>query len=392
MEPQPLFDIKVSSIYNCGYGVGNFEAVSKPCDLSSRGSGVPGQRILDWIYTCEDIIRCEHNGNETVQFSAFLIGYQYRLELSLKNIMVTSDQQLIRNGNYSIHDWAKDHMPSFWLESSSSAPKVDMIPYLSLPMQPEFGWYTVFKTQYAQKKYIISSALWDAATGSEPTYGEKIFFPSSLVRREQLQTNTTDAGPNGTLSASGLIYRPEYLEASEQVPIAPFKSGRYPESLCKVTEEYRTKSSFDILASVGGLLALLQGFHILLFGRPLFWGLLGAKIITPFGLMGRFATKGFRKRLQEKYHYPMEPGNQTKSGPENDRPRPAVGIDMTQFLLDYVIDMGPASVPTHEINIESSDSEDEVSYKPVRRLGEVQGPEDTVELEWRRTESRSSNS
>lgn len=52
------------------------------------------------------------------------------------------------------------------------------------------------------------------------------------------------------------------------------KYGR-PQELCQAVEDYRLSSPLDILGSIGGLLALLQGIHIFLFGRPLFWGLFG---------------------------------------------------------------------------------------------------------------------
>ncbi|KAG8778128.1 hypothetical protein FRC12_025146, partial [Ceratobasidium sp. 428] len=42
---------------------------------------------------------------------------------------------------------------------------------------------------------------------------------------------------------------------------------------CTVIEDYRKSSMFDVLGSIGGLLALLQGVHVFLFGRPLLWGM-----------------------------------------------------------------------------------------------------------------------
>ena len=44
---------------------------------------------------------------------------------------------------------------------------------------------------------------------------------------------------------------------------------------CEVIEEYRDSSAFDILGSIGGLLALVQGLYIWIAGRPLLWGLTG---------------------------------------------------------------------------------------------------------------------
>jgi hypothetical protein len=42
-----------------------------------------------------------------------------------------------------------------------------------------------------------------------------------------------------------------------------------------IIQEYRQHTFLAALSSIGGLLAILQGFHLLLFGRPLWWGLFG---------------------------------------------------------------------------------------------------------------------
>ncbi|KAF8701222.1 hypothetical protein RHS03_06562, partial [Rhizoctonia solani] len=210
-----------------------------------------------------------------------------------------------------------------------------------------------------------------------------------MIRREPMGANLTNSSPNATVIATGMVYEPEFLKASEQASFIYLKgdqSGVY--NLCKITEEYRTTSSFDILASIGGLLALLQGIHILVFGRPLFWGMFGAKLITPFGLAGKLATRAFRERLQQQYHRPVEPQDPTKTTQESETEGSGsrVEIDMTQFLLDYVIDMGPASLPSppqekEDDEIDGGNSEDEISYLCVRGLRKEDGVEAT-ELEW----------
>jgi hypothetical protein len=45
--------------------------------------------------------------------------------------------------------------------------------------------------------------------------------------------------------------------------------------LYPITTEYRQQTFPDVLSSIGGLLAALQGIHILLFGQPLLWGIFG---------------------------------------------------------------------------------------------------------------------
>ncbi|KAG8685805.1 hypothetical protein FRC09_014517, partial [Ceratobasidium sp. 395] len=135
---------------------------------------------------------------------------------------------------------------------------------------------------------------------------------------------------------------------------------------CEVIEEYRDSSAFDILGSIGGLLALVQGIYIWLVGRPLLWGLTGtvfqlfsfssyfvysgptagAKPISPFGLMGSFSLPGFRQTLREHYHTSTSDHDKQESTPQRDEDR----IRMVAFLLDYVLDMGPLNLPTSDQN------------------------------------------
>ena len=45
----------------------------------------------------------------------------------------------------------------------------------------------------------------------------------------------------------------------------------------RVITDYRQHTFIDALSSIGGLLAAFQGLHILVFGRPLWWGFFGAQ-------------------------------------------------------------------------------------------------------------------
>lgn len=51
--------------------------------------------------------------------------------------------------------------------------------------------------------------------------------------------------------------------------------SNYNNQICNYIEDYRSGTVFDIIGSVGGLFALLQSLHVLLFGRPMLWGLTG---------------------------------------------------------------------------------------------------------------------
>ncbi|KAG8700825.1 hypothetical protein FRC11_012630 [Ceratobasidium sp. 423] len=79
---------------------------------------------------------------------------------------------------------------------------------------------------------------------------------------------------------------------------------------------------------------------------PLLDALLGskpAKLISPFGLFGKCTgDKAFRRRLWECYYRPpaegVTPGDDRRVLDEEN-------MDMSRFLLKFVIDMGPASPP-----------------------------------------------
>ena len=83
-------------------------------------------------------------------------------------------------------------------------------------------------------------------------------------------------------------------------------------------------------------------------------------MLTPFGLFGKLANRGFRERLTERYCAPDIQGDANSMDVEAGRSihgaaRGQEGIDMTQFLLDYVLDMGPAL--NHPTRLESPGTE-----------------------------------
>ena len=59
------------------------------------------------------------------------------------------------------------------------------------------------------------------------------------------------------------------------------RSATSGNQICDYIEDSRSSTVFDIIGSIGGLFALLQSLHVLLFGRPMLWGLTGEHQITP---------------------------------------------------------------------------------------------------------------
>ncbi|KAG9121354.1 hypothetical protein FRC07_002719, partial [Ceratobasidium sp. 392] len=254
--------------------------------------------------------------------------------------------------------------PNIWLVSRSifDEPivneddlRINSAPQLIPAIQASPGLHTTTSVSLTMRRFIVSSGIQDAITGSTPRFLEVNFYPSALQELtgiwklfyvletvSALPLNSTSGclapGQNSSIVSCGTI-NVLRSERSPTLTQTQLRSDKQSSSYCPVIEDYRESSTFDVLGSIGGLLALLQGIHIFLFGRPLFWGMFGAKLLTPFGVVGRFANKGFRKRLRERYYA----ADSDTSQAHRDE---AGAIRMNQFLLDYVLDMGPAAIVT----------------------------------------------
>lgn len=59
--------------------------------------------------------------------------------------------------------------PKIWFEDNSQYGKQDIIvPYLVPPLQPSPGMYMLNGLQYGERRFITSSGIKDAITGSKP--------------------------------------------------------------------------------------------------------------------------------------------------------------------------------------------------------------------------------
>ncbi|CAE6446575.1 unnamed protein product [Rhizoctonia solani] len=190
------------------------------------------------------------------------------------------------------------------------------------PFKPLLGSHTTAEANLITRKLITSSIMKETLTVAKPEYRTLSLYPiveSSVTMVNSSDVDMTIATIHSSLT-SGRMYhrnRPENWNPKNFVP-----------DVCDFIEDYRSSTIFDVIGSVGGLFALLQTAHMLLFGRPLFWGLFGAMTITPFGLLGRFSSSGFKQRLSEEYHGRTDDGTGT--------------IKIDKFLRDFVIDFGPA--------------------------------------------------
>ncbi|KAG8705097.1 hypothetical protein FRC08_001845 [Ceratobasidium sp. 394] len=220
--------------------------------------------------------------------------------------------------------------------------RINSVPYLTSAIQPSPDQHIITNVTMAIRRFIVSSGIKDAITGSKPSYRDIIFYPWTASATSPVNSTSSictafGARNSSTVACGSIQLRNKIrLPAVTETQLKENEQGPY----CQVTEDYRESSAFDVLGSIGGLLALLQGIHMFLFGRPLFWGIFGAKLLSPFGLVGRFADRSFRQRLQEHYHARDIQANQV------DIHDASSTIRMNRFLLDYVLDMGPAAVPS----------------------------------------------
>ncbi|KAF8601924.1 hypothetical protein BDV93DRAFT_225392 [Ceratobasidium sp. AG-I] len=269
--------------------------------------------------------------NITDRFRRYSCSYNTRQNLGFRYIVSAK--------NTTTQALASD-FPRLWfqqiLSSSETTQSNDtVVPYLVSPLEPSPGMYSLFGLEFTERRFITSSGIFDTITGSKPTYGKTIVMYRwrQISSRPIYPADNISTGGSYQNIAYGAVLWPDYVTSALGLTQTQLDEGA-PGYMCQVIEDYRASSAFDVLGSIGGFLALLQGIHLFLFGRPLFLGLFGTKLITPFGLVGRLATKGFRRRLRNRYHRSdiQNEGNIHMQDTTN----------MTQFLLDYVLDMGPA--------------------------------------------------
>ncbi|KAF8749654.1 hypothetical protein RHS01_09909 [Rhizoctonia solani] len=248
-------------------------------------------------------------------------------------------------------------MPSFWLinrgERFSSAEasviandlSVGLAAWLYTPSwQLRPGFHIEAEAQSVTRRFLTSSIIQDILLSSEPTYARTNLFPIFEVGAFALPNNTLATAALRVSRKPGYAYMRDW-KAFSRIDTEHL-TDRYRD-LCTYIDDYRESTVLDAIGSIGGLFALLQAAHILLFGRPMLWSLTGAKLITPFGLFGVCSSKGFKRRLRQQY-YQYDTSNNSDAFLVGD------------FLRDFVIDLGPAGsndkLPIRDTLIERSPS------------------------------------
>ncbi|CAE6459195.1 unnamed protein product [Rhizoctonia solani] len=189
------------------------------------------------------------------------------------------------------------------------------------------GYHVEAQAQLATRRFITSSFISDLIFNWEPEYSHVSLYP--------IVESGVSALPNNTQATATLrvTFKPAYVYSRDRKAFQDMdRASREPirhEEWCTFIQDYREGNVFDVVGSIGGLFALLQAAHVFLFGRPMLWGLTGAKLLTPFGILGACSSRNFRRRLREQYH--REP---TEDNPET--------LRIGAFLRDFVIELGPA--------------------------------------------------
>ncbi|KAG8705869.1 hypothetical protein FRC09_002714 [Ceratobasidium sp. 395] len=239
-------------------------------------------------------------------------------------------------------------------------------PWLVLPWQMLGGKHVDGNIGLVERRFTTSSVFRDIVANLKPTYNYVSLFTITTRDMTPLPDNLT-ASAILTPSLSSSL---SYLNDVNTVRQLKFGHGLTP-PVCGFVEDYRSSTIVDVIGSIGGLLAVLQSVHILLFGRPMFWGLTGAKLISPFGILGGCHSRGFRRRLREQYHHQPTSGQALGQ---------AETIRINEFLRDYVIDFGPA-----DIDEEDKDAQQSVGGEPhldtnygEPRRGEEHGVTDSL--------------
>ncbi|KAF8598396.1 hypothetical protein BDV93DRAFT_609845 [Ceratobasidium sp. AG-I] len=233
-------------------------------------------------------------------------------------------------------------LPPVWLSSNGDSfkrplnaylkeyndPYMDsLVPWFTPPWQLRSGFHLEAETGFITRRFIASNLFNDVILKKKSKYKEMLIYPISTTNTVILNDNIT-----ATASVTTSFQQKQSFFRNQEVA-----EGEPPVNQCDYIEEYRSSTVFDALGTIGGLFALFQSLHVFLFGRPMLWGLTGAKLIEPFGFLGEFSTLNFKRRLREGYHH-----TSTTSTP---RPEDvAETIRIAAFLRDFVINFGPADI------------------------------------------------
>ncbi|KAF8747195.1 hypothetical protein RHS01_11395, partial [Rhizoctonia solani] len=176
----------------------------------------------------------------------------------------------------------------------------------SLPLVLLPGSHITSEANLITRRFITSSIVREILFNSKPVYKHLSLYPIAQLSATPL--NVSDA--RVATADIRITLNPGHMQYRTGIDFLSFPSN-LRKDVCDFIEDYRSGTVLDVIGSVGGLFALLQAAHLLLFGRPLFWGLAGGDY-QPVWAAGRCSSRNFKRRLREEYH--------TQSDEENNHP------------------------------------------------------------------------
>ncbi|CAE6478488.1 unnamed protein product [Rhizoctonia solani] len=329
---------------------------------------IPGDDIVDPRFDSTGLWQeCHFESNnvellrETSRFRSLILYNCGSLMLPLGSDTMAAFYFELRRGDTQLTSIPS---PYIWL-SNGEEQRQDANPRLTytqavrsyLPLwELRPGFHVEAEAKLITRKLIKSSIWRDIILNTDPIYSTLSLYPIFDLGTSNYSNRSIASARISTRLKPGFVYLRDRITP-------PYQSSR---DMCDFIEDYRSGTIFDVLGSVGGLFALLQAIHIFLFGRPLFWGLTGAKLISPFGLLGGISSKKFKRRLGKQYHRRSTEDNSIK-------------IQIEEFLRDFIIDFGPAEInpdlhsprssglPSPELTVEGDEQHD--SPIPLARMG-----------------------
>ncbi|KAF8686311.1 hypothetical protein RHS04_00240 [Rhizoctonia solani] len=202
-------------------------------------------------------------------------------------------------------------IPQFPNGSLSYASKLWEVRAYLLPMKLLRGSSIVGKANLITRRFITSSMVKDVIFNAKPVSDHILFALAKGNIQLTYFKNYSLESSVAPLNASG-----------DAIALAtrPLKTVAYPQTMFVILSKTTGQAPYSI---------------------PLFWGLVGAKTISPFGLLGQCSSRGFKRRLREEYHI-----QSTEEGTDT--------IHIVKFLRDFVIDFGPANLDSESHALQQS--------------------------------------
>ncbi|KAF8758711.1 hypothetical protein RHS01_02335 [Rhizoctonia solani] len=205
----------------------------------------------------------------------------------------------------------ENQMPRIWLMNQEEVPSagdsswqdIAKVREYVLPMKLLARSHVTAETTLVTRRFITSPFMTDTILKFKPVYKGLSLYP--IVQSSVNTLNSSDQSI--AIATIRPTLNPRFIYHRQQTNVQDLRISPSDEA-CDYIEEYRSGSVLDVLGSVGGAMS-----------------------ITPFGLLGQFSSRDFKRRLRNEYHTQSD-----KDGTKT--------IQIVKFLRDFVMDFGPADL------------------------------------------------